>query len=80
MGKKYSVKPVIVDFGQINLAQLLNILAKEGKIRIRGLGDFSLKPIAGRTGWNPVKRVSMEIPAYNKICFKPDPRFKKFFN
>lgn len=78
--KKYGTKPVITEFGQIPLNEFLTTLSRDGKIRIKGLGDFSLKKIKSRVGWNPIKRKKMEIPAYTKICFKADSRFKNYIN
>ena len=71
--KKYGTKPVITEFGQIPLNEFLTTLSRDGKIRIKGLGDFSIKKIKSRVGW-------MEIPAYTKICFKADSRFKNYIN
>jgi nucleoid DNA-binding protein len=80
MKKKYSVKPITVEFGQITFAKFLEILSVERKIRVRGFGDFILKDIKARMGWNPGEQKMMKIPAYTKVCFKPDPRFRNYFN
>lgn len=56
------------------------LLKEHGRIRVPFIGDFSVRRIKAREGWNPVTKGRMLVPAYNKIHFKADPAFSKFFN
>lgn len=80
--KKYSPKPHKNEiFSNIYTPEMFySLLQEQGKIRIPGLGDFSIKHIKSREGWNPGTKAKMTIPAYVKVHFKADPRFTKFFN
>ena len=79
--KKYSPKPTIFEMLSHEVAaSFYENLKKEKKLRIPFLGDFTLKKIKSREGWNPSEKKKMIIPAYTKVHFRPDARLTKFFN
>jgi DNA-binding protein HU-beta len=55
-------------------------LEHNGRQRIKGLGYFSLKWTKSRKGRNPQTGEVIEIPAHNKINFKPELSLRRFIN
>lgn len=79
--RKYQPKPFIFTLiDEIVIDYIYKSLKKLKKIRIPRLGDFSIRRIKAREGWNPITKERMIMPAYNKIHFKADPSFSKYFN
>lgn len=68
-----------------DLLKEIGNLTKEGLVhderqRIKGLGYFSLKWTKSRKGRNPQTGEIIEIPAHNKINFKPELSLRRFIN
>ena len=57
-----------------------NGLVKDGRANIKGLGHFTLKWQNARQGRNPQTGESIEIPAQNKITFKPEFDVRNYIN
>jgi len=55
-------------------------LRQDGKVRISRLGIFKLKWQAAKTGRNPQTGEPIEIPAQNKVVFKPAADLRRFIN
>jgi integration host factor subunit beta len=53
-------------FGQIAAA-----LANDGRVEIRGFGNFFLRPRDARNAINPRTRVTLSIPEKHKPVFRP---------
>lgn len=80
--RKYSPKPdtfTVFNSPVGDSSDFYLALKTKGKIRVPGLGDFSLRDIPAREGWNPSTKESMIVPAYTKIHFKADPKFTRYF-
>lgn len=67
-------------------AIVLNILATlekglfEGQhIEIRDFGSFRTKTVAGKKGRDLSRNLSIPLPAYRKVSFKPGKNLKKTF-
>ena len=52
-------------------AHITSCLVNGEKVHISGLGAFSVKETAARTGRNPATGATVDIPAGRKIVFKP---------
>lgn len=77
---KYKPKPIIYYIPcERVISDIFSILEVHGAVRIQGLGDFSLRKIKSRWGWNPGEKKKMKIPAYTKVHFKPDTKFTNYF-
>lgn len=63
-----------------DIQQIVMGLKKHGKVRIRGLGIFETKEIAGRKAYNPVTRDEAYMNPYMKIKFRPCESIKREFN
>lgn len=50
------------------------------KVAVAGLGTFELKSKAERTGFNPVKKETITIPASKAPALKFGKAFKDYFN
>jgi DNA-binding protein HU-beta len=55
-------------------------LGRDGRVRIKGLGYFKLKWIKTRSGRNPQTGETIEIPAHNKVNFRPELSFRRYIN
>ncbi len=55
-------------------------LLRDGRVHISGLGIFKLKWTEVRGGINPQTGESIEIPAQNRVYFKPDAQLRRFIN
>jgi nucleoid DNA-binding protein len=52
-------------------------LKKNEDVAIAGLGSFKVKRTKARTGRNPKTGETIEIPAKNKVSFKPSKELKE---
>lgn len=56
-------------------------LANEEKVQLVGFGSFDVKHVGSRTGVNPQNpSEKINIPARNKVSFKPSKTLKEFIN
>lgn len=55
-------------------------LRQDGKVRISHLGIFKLKWQTAKTGRNPQTGEPIEIPAQNRVVFKPAADLRRFIN
>ncbi len=55
-------------------------LKRDGRVSITGLGTFGLKWRNIRKGINPQTGESIEIPAHNRIYFKPEAALRRIIN
>ena len=55
-------------------------LERDGRVVVKGLGRFELHWQEAHTGINPQTGESMEIPAHNRVHFKPDSILRPFIN
>lgn len=55
-------------------------LEKDGVVKVKGLGAFKLKRVAGRVGRNLQTNEEVEIPPHNKITFTPEKDLKELVN
>lgn len=54
-----------------------DVMKKEDKVTLPGLGTFSVKETAARTARNPQTGAIVEIPAGKKVAFKATPALKE---
>lgn len=52
-------------------------LADGETVQIIHFGTFKVKPCPARHGWDPYRRQMCDIPAHNKVHFKPAPALKQ---
>ena len=57
--------------------QLHTILLSSGKVKVGGLGIFSIHPVKERDGYNIGTGKRMLIPAHNKVMFRPTARLRE---
>ncbi len=66
------------------LNALRDMLVEQGmkgeKVNIPGLGTFSVKESAARTGRNPQTGETLQIPARKKLAFSPAAQVKAMLN
>jgi nucleoid DNA-binding protein len=55
-------------------------LLRDGQVYITGLGTFKLKWRDARRGINPQTGEPIEIPAQNRVYFKPEAALRRFMN
>ena len=55
-------------------------LAEDGRISLTGLGHFKLKWHDARQGINPQTGETIEIPAQNRVHFKPEAALRDYIN
>jgi nucleoid DNA-binding protein len=55
-------------------------LLRDGQVYISGLGAFRLKWTEARQGLNPQTGAPIEIPAQNRVYFKPEAALRRFIN
>lgn len=55
-------------------------LLRDGQVYITGLGTFKLKWRDARQGINPQTGEPIEIPAQNRVYFKPEAALRRFIN
>lgn len=55
-------------------------LEKDGEVKVKGLGAFKLKRVAGRVGRNLQTNEEVEIPPHNKVIFTPQKDLKELVN
>jgi DNA-binding protein HU-beta len=55
-------------------------LLRDGQVTIAGIGSFRLKKQEARPGVNPQSGERIEIPAHNRIVFKPEAPLRRFIN
>jgi nucleoid DNA-binding protein len=55
-------------------------LLRDGRVYISGLGTFRLKWTEARQGINPQTGEPIEIPAQNRVYFKPEAALRRFIN
>ncbi|MEA1987056.1 MAG: HU family DNA-binding protein [Candidatus Marinimicrobia bacterium] len=64
--------------------ELLNIikegLQRDGQVNLSGLGKFKLKWVEIQNARNPITGETIEVPAHNKIIFKPEKKMRIFVN
>lgn len=61
-------------------AVIASELKAGNKVALVGFGTYELKAKAERTGFNPIKKESIIIPASNAPALKFGKAFKEFFN
>lgn len=61
-------------------AVVADALKAGDKVAIAGFGTFELKQKAERTGFNPIKKEAITIPASNAPALKFGKQFKDLFN
>jgi len=55
-------------------------LEKDGTVKVKGLGTFKLKRVAGRVGRNLQTNEQVDIPPHNKVTFTPENELKDLVN
>jgi predicted histone-like DNA-binding protein len=61
------------------LATLHKGLATGQKIEIRDFGVFRVKTVSGKKGRDIARNLSINLPAYKKVSFRPGKKLKKAF-
>lgn len=64
--------PVINEF----VETLTKSLKENDRVKVNGLGIFSIKIVKGREVINPFNKERHMVPAHPKIAFKPSKSFK----
>jgi nucleoid DNA-binding protein/LysM repeat protein len=73
-------KRVIHDFFKEMVTVNKEGLLRDGQVYISGLGTFKLKWRDARQGINPQTGEPIEIPAQNRVYFKPEAALRRFIN
>jgi integration host factor subunit beta len=60
--------------------EISDMLAKDGRVELRGFGAFSTRARAGRTGRNPRTGSSVDIPSKRVPYFKPGKEMRAKLN
>ena len=78
--KSSSSKTLIHDLLKETVKAVNTNLADKGESHLSGFGKFHLEWSKARQGRNPQTGESMEIPAHNRILFKPEAGVRRFIN
>ena len=68
------------DFVQLTLEVLKEAIATEGKVKIGGFGNFTVRKKAARKGRNPITGEHITITQRKVLTFKPSPVLKSRIN
>lgn len=60
--------------------EIINAVANDDRIEIRGFGTFQSRNRATKNGYNPTTRQTMFVPAGKTILFKPSKELTKKMN
>lgn len=60
--------------------EIINAVANDDRIEIRGFGTFQSRTRASKTGYNPMTGQNMLLPANRTILFKPSRELTKKMN
>lgn len=60
--------------------EIINAVANDDRIEIRGFGTFQSRKRATKTGYNPTTGKSIFLPANKTILFKPSRELTKKMN
>lgn len=58
----------------------MQTISNKKEVRMNGFGTFSSKESAARAGRNPITGESLQIPAKQRIRFRPSKQFKEAVN
>jgi len=59
------------------LETIAEALEEGEKVDLAGFGSFSITPVAARKGRNPATGETIDIPASNRVKFKPSAKLKR---
>jgi len=68
------------DLVQLTLEVLKECIVTEGKVKIGGFGNFTVRKKAARKGRNPITGEPLTITQRKVLTFKPSPVLKKWIN
>ena len=65
---------------EVFTSSVISALREEDKIKLSGLGNFSVSQIAARAGQNPSTGEPIQIKAYKQPRFRAGRKFKEALN
>jgi integration host factor subunit alpha len=73
-------KDEAINLVQLTLEVLKESIVTEGKVKIGGFGNFSVRKKAARKGRNPLTGETLTITERKVLIFKPSPVLKNLVN
>ena len=70
----------IVEGIDLMLQEIINSVALDNRVEIRGFGSFEIFTTKERVGRNPKTMENYKIPSQNKVRFSPTLKAKYFLN